>query len=258
MKIQWIGGPSFILELGRFKILGDPVLGQGDAAFTLDSPSGGPPMSVKRLVGLPPIDLDGIDVAVLSRDREDHFDAAAAERLDKNVTIVAPSDAAGRVAGAGFGNLCPLGWWEETKQSQDGETLTVTAVPTETADRAAAAGNGYIIDHVGEKPYTVYWTGDTLWFSGAREIKARAQTVDLFIPHLGRVGADAPGGPFTLDGKAAMQFVFMFQPKRIVPISHGTFSHYTETVDDFKERVALTMYDRRLVVLEEGEVFERT
>ena len=35
MKLQWIGGPTFLLELGSFRVLADPVFGTGDAAFYL-------------------------------------------------------------------------------------------------------------------------------------------------------------------------------------------------------------------------------
>ena len=143
-----------------------------------------------------------------------------------------------------------------TKLEKGTETLSVTAVPAQARDDRSS--NGYIIEHTGgAKPQTVYWTGDTLWFTDTRDIKKKIDNVDLMILHLGAVGAGAAGGPITLGGKEAMQFVFMFQPKRIVPVNHHTFSHYTETIDDFKGRIALTMYDRRLVVLKEGEMFER-
>ena len=32
MKIQWIGGPTFLLELGSFRILSDPMFADGPGA----------------------------------------------------------------------------------------------------------------------------------------------------------------------------------------------------------------------------------
>ena len=71
MKIQWLGGPSFRLELGRFRILGDPVFGEGDAAFTFDvhPVTGDANVAVKRLTPLPALDIDSLDKA-LSEIRE--------------------------------------------------------------------------------------------------------------------------------------------------------------------------------------------
>ena len=124
------------------------------------------------------------------------------------------------------------------------------------AEEAGAPSNGYLIAHrSGDLRTTVYWTGDTLWTSEARRIKDKVDTVDVVIPNIGAVGGT--DDPKTLTGKEAMQFVFLAQPKRIVPIGYHTFSHYTEGVDDFKRRIGLTLYERRLVVLKEGETFER-
>ena len=250
--MQWIGGPTFLLELGSFKLLADPVFGQGDDALTVTQPDGGE-VTVGRRVALPELDLAGIDAVVICCDREDHVDATALQRLDKSLMCVLPAGGASRVAKNGFQKIEELGWGQSIEQKKNSEALTIDAVPTTQPDR-----NGYVFVYSdGEAAHTVYWTGATSWFNESRDIKDRIGRLDLFIPHLGAVGG-AVTGRRTLDSKDAMQFLFMFQPKRIVPVGYHTFSHYEEPVEEFREKVALTMYDRRLVVLEEGETFERT
>lgn len=259
MKIQWIGGPTFRLELGTFCILADPVFGAGDRAFMLPSRSAGTEggVPVARRADLPDVSLEGVDVVILTNRGVDHFDPAAADRLDESLPILGP--AAGDAKGAGATAIEHLEWWQESTQTRSSETLSIIAVPTRLpSSLLPASSNGYLIKHTKDRDvYTVYCTGGTVWFSEARDIKARAGTVDLMVVELGAVGAGETDGPRTLDGKDAMQFVFLMLPKRIIPIGHHTFSHYTEGIGDFQSRIDLTMYDRRLVVLSEGEAYER-
>jgi hypothetical protein len=55
-----------------------------------------------------------------------------------------------------------------------------------------------------------------------------------------------------------MQLVYRMQPNAIAAVHHDTFSHYTETIDPFIERIGLTIYEKRLRVLRGGESFEKT
>jgi len=42
-----------------------------------------------------------------------------------------------------------------------------------------------------------------------------------------------------------------------VPIHHHTFSHFTESVSEFEEKLGVTIYDRRLHILTEGESYQK-
>jgi len=261
LKFLWVGGPTFLLELGVFRVLADPVFGTGEPAFIFrrHPATGEDNVPVSRLTDLPPLELSGLDIVLVSQHREDHFDAAAAERLDKNVAVIAPTDTVHALSSSGFGKTEELGWWEELSRTKSGETLTVMAVPTRYAndERMRAeygASNGYIIRHeTGDVRYTAYWTADTAWFSGARDISRRAGETDLLIPGLGAIGSGGPHGLASLSCKEAMQFVFLFRPKTIIPIGYNTFSHYEEGVAELEERIGKTMYEKKLVVLGEGQ-----
>lgn len=260
MRFQWIGGPTFVLEFGCCRALCDPVLGEGEAAFTLPRhpSSGEADAAIGRTTPLPALDPAGIECVLVTTNRADHIDAAAADRIDKSKPVFAPSRGVDHVLGLGFDNVNTLDWWQEYTLTEGDESVTLTAVPTHPGGgEESGASNGYLITRTIDSNSTVaYTTGETRWFSGARAIRERAGKLDLFVPLLGAVGADGPGGAITLDGKDAMQFVFMFTPKRVIPVGFNTFSHYTQSIDDFEERVALTMYERRLVRLQEGETYE--
>ncbi|MCZ6767170.1 MAG: MBL fold metallo-hydrolase [bacterium] len=244
MKFQWIGGPSFLLEAGNFRVLCDPVFGDGESR------------QVSRSVSLPEFSLDGLDAVLVTRNQVDHFDTEAASRIGKRVRAFAPERGIKSRVEEGFENVTTLDWWEHAVREKSGYTMEITAVPTRLPDsRRSGDANGYMIRFTdGKRTHLTYWTGDTLWFSDTREIKERFGQIDLLVVHLGAV--ETNGSAVTLDGKEAMQFVFMFQPKRILPINHNTFSYYREPVDAFKERISLTMYERRLINLVEGETYE--
>jgi L-ascorbate metabolism protein UlaG (beta-lactamase superfamily) len=72
------------------------------------------------------------------------------------------------------------------------------------------------------------------------------------------VGAERTGGrPVSADAKEAMQIVYRMQPNAIAAVHHSTFSHYTEPITPLVEKLSLTIYEKRLRRLREGESFEK-
>jgi hypothetical protein len=47
------------------------------------------------------------------------------------------------------------------------------------------------------------------------------------------------------------------QPNAIAVVHHSSFSHYTEPIAPFIEKINLTIYENRLRRLREGESFEK-
>ena len=102
----------------------------------------------------------------------------------------------------------------------------------------------------------LYVTGDALMSEAIRQVQKNHGYVDVLVPYVGaQPGAD--GGDASATGKEAMQFVYRMQPKRVVPVHHTTFSHYREPIDDFQNRIGLTIYEKKLVLLQSGQPYER-
>lgn len=232
MRFTWIGGPSFVLEIGGFRVIADPVRND---VFEI---GGGRAM---RLDSRPDVDISGADVVCVSCDRPDHYEP-------ESVTV-----AAGRV-------LVPermpgegLPWFTSTSIEKAGARLHITAVPATTA-RTAEAGNGYFIRYEdGDRAYTAYWTGDAHFSEHTRRIQRDLGHVNLLVVH---VGAEN-GAATSADAKMAMQIVYRMQPNVLIPIHHSTFSHYNESVRVFEEKVGVTIYEKRLNLLREGESVEK-
>jgi len=235
MKFTWIGGPSFLLELGPFRILGDPVLRD---SFLLDE------AEVARLVPAAPFDAAGIDAVVLTSARPDHFDPDAISRHMAN-TVLVPS-------GTLFAGATPLVHGGSVRIEKDSAALSIAAVP------AAQGDNGYFLRlESGGRPFAAYVTGDVIFSAATRDIQRQYGHANLLVIHAG--AERSPDGTLrSADAKEAMQIVYRMQPNAVVAIHHHTFSHYTEPIDALVEKAGITIYEKRLRVLREGESFEKT
>jgi len=231
MKFTWIGGPSFRLELGPFIVIGDPVHAD---QFELDG------VQVRRRSVLQPVETNDADLVLVTSPRADHFDTAAVARCRTTQIF----GAAG-VTGA--------------EHIVAGDSRSITKQGVELVITAVAAGH----DSVGfflrlmqnERPFSAYITGDTLFGEHTRELQHTHGYANLLVVY---AGAERRGGALhSADAKEAMQIVYRMQPNAIAAVHHTTFSHYTEPITPFFEKIALTIYENRLRRLNEGESFEK-
>jgi N-acyl-phosphatidylethanolamine-hydrolysing phospholipase D len=262
MKFQWIGGPTFLLELGSFRILSDPMFAEGESAFIMNGhPSTGEDnVPIARLAPLPHFELSPLDCVILSHLHSDHFDQVARETLAKDSLLVAPSDQESKLKNWGFKNIQGLGWWQEFVLTKENESLKLISVPAQHSHDAQTNQelgivSGYILKYSANGiTYSIYWTGDTVWFDEMDEIKKAVGDLDLLIPHLGAVGMDGPWGLMTLNSNEAVKLVELMEPQAIIPIHHHTFSHYVEPANIFQEGLENSEYQERLILLDEGKI----
>lgn len=232
MKFTWIGGPSFRLELGPFVIVGDPVL---VGRFDLEG------AGVRRMNPLPAVDVLDADLVLVTSARADHCDPAAIARCSTNEILGVEG-----VPGAAV--LAPNEARTMTKQDSG---LVISPVVAE------AGGTGFFLRLLQDsRSFTVYVTGDVLFSDHTRELQRLHGYANLLVLH---VGAEKSGVKLrSADAKEAMQIVYRMQPNAIAAVHHSTFSHYTEPVSAFEERIGLTIYENRLRRLREGGSFEKT
>jgi L-ascorbate metabolism protein UlaG (beta-lactamase superfamily) len=245
MKFTWIGGPSFLLQLGPFRVVGDPVLVD---QFELEG------AAVTRAGACPDVDLGGADLVLVTSLRADHFDAAAIAACRASRALL-PGGGTESAAPAGIEGARDFAHGESIRIERDGAALVVHSVAA-GPPAGAATDNGYFLklEH-GGRPFTAYVTGDTLFSEATREIQRTHGYSNLLVLHL---GAERTRGRIcSADAKEAMQIVYRMQPNAIAAVHHSTFSHYTEPIAPFLEKISLTIYEKRLRVLREGGSFEK-
>lgn len=262
MRLLWVGGPTTRIDIGSFHILTDPMFGEGPEAFIMRRhPSTGElNVPIARLVPLPPVDLDDLDMVIASHLHADHFDARAVQRLDKGVQLVAPTAHLPQLRGWGFDQLVGMEWQQERTRHKNGERLRVLALPAHHAhddrgDHELGVVNGYLLEHHGtDSVVRIYWTGDTVWFDALTQTAARLPPVDLLLPHLGGVGKDGgPWGMISLDAIEGTRIAELINPDLTIPIHHSTFPFYVEPISEFVSELAASTYTGRLLNLREGE-----
>jgi N-acyl-phosphatidylethanolamine-hydrolysing phospholipase D len=263
MRLQWVGGPTTRIALGSFRLLTDPMLSQGPAAFIMNGhPSTGEDnVPIARRSSLPPVEVDDLDLVLASHLHSDHFDAPAVERLDKGLPVIAPAANVPQLRNWGFSQVDGLDWRQERSWHKNGERLRAVALPAHHSHDAQVSHelgvvNGYLLEHSSdEASVRIYWTGDTVWFDELTLLAEEVPDVDLLLPHLGGVGKDGPWGLMSLDAAEGTRMVRTLRPRAVIPIHHSTFSHYAEPISEFAQALASSDYTGQLVVLDEGQAW---
>lgn len=263
-SFQWIGGPTYILQLGSFKILTDPMLcPKSDTAFVIKKhpTTGAINTFVKRLTEPAVFDTTNVDVLLISHLHADHFDKEAKEILNKNLTTVVPPANKETVFKWGFYNTIGLKWNDTITFKKDFETLKIIAVKAlhahdEHLNTELGHVNGYIIEYDdGKNIYRIYWTGDTVWFDKIKDYKKFGK-INLLIPNMGAVGADGNIGRRGLDAKDCKKIIQCLNPTSIIPVHHSTFSHYVEPISVLQKLLEKTKYKSQLKVIKENSTIK--
>jgi L-ascorbate metabolism protein UlaG (beta-lactamase superfamily) len=259
MNVTWIGGATVRIEMGPFRILTDPMFCEGSEAFVMygDPSTGADKVTIARMTPLPAVELDDLNLLMVSHVHADHFDTSAVVRLPKDLETVAPPPNVEWLGRKGFRRVGGMDWGAVRTWHRDGQTLTIRAIPAHHAHDAAADHelgmvNGYVIEH-GDTAERIYWTGDTIWFEAMAGLVRSMPHIDLLLPHLGGVGRGGPWGTISLDAVEGVRVVRLVQPGAVIPIHHTTFSHYAEPISAFVDRLRTSDYRGELVLLAEGE-----
>ncbi|KAA2240053.1 hypothetical protein F0L74_28180 [Chitinophaga agrisoli] len=259
--MQWIGGPTYVLQLGSFKILTDPMLSpKGDSAFIIKQHPGTGQMNapITRLIAPAHFDMSKIDLLLISHPHADHIDKQAIEKLNKGIHLVGPEVNHDTFKNWGFTDINGLNWDDSTMMQKGNERLKIIAVKAvhaanEPLRTALGKGNGYIIEYRnGQELYRIYWTGDTVWFN-EMDGYTRYGKIDLLIPDMAAVGSDGNIGRRGMNWVDCLHMANVVNPGKIIPVHHSTFSMYVEPISVMKLTFADTRFGKSLRVLKTGE-----
>ncbi|NSL88291.1 MBL fold metallo-hydrolase [Chitinophaga sp. Mgbs1] len=259
-QLQWIGGPTYVLQLGSFKVLTDPMLSpQSDTAFIIKKHPGTGALNawIKRYIAPAAFDTAHTDVLLISHPHADHFDREAAAFLSKDLPVIVPPAGVATVQSRGFRQVKGLKQQDTITLKKGAETLQIIAVYAMHAEEEPLKTelgevNGYIITHrYRNNVYRIYWTGDTVWFDDIQQY-TRFGKPDLLIPDMGAVGTDGTLGRRGLNAEDCLKIIEALHPAKIIPVHHSTFSLYVEPVSHLQQLLDKTPYSRQLQVIPAG------
>ncbi|MFG3587495.1 MBL fold metallo-hydrolase [Streptomyces sp. NPDC047990] len=244
--VRTFGGPTALFEYGGLRFLTDPTFdGPGDY------PSAGPTLTKTAPSSATPADLGPIDVVLLSHDEHaDNLDVSGRALLaDVPLTLTTPG------GGERLGERAKgLADWETVELERPaGGTLTVTAVPAvhgpgprEEVEPLTGQVVGFVL--TGEGLPTVYVSGDNASLGAVKEIAERFAPVDTAILFAGapRFPMLFDGNLIVLDSAQAAEAAGILAARRVVPVHHDSWAHFTEGRDELEAAFAAAGLTDRL------------
>jgi L-ascorbate metabolism protein UlaG (beta-lactamase superfamily) len=250
MIFKWIGGATWIIQIDGIKIACDPVLcpkgSVQDYKYFKSTRIEKPEYSE--------YDFKDIDIWLLTHGHEDHFDQKGSEKIT-NSRVIAHHSILKSPYSLNM-HLDTLNWGEEVNLTIRGINIEIKAVPAYHSKRQIFSsivgnGNGYLIKVSNDKSSTViYITGDAFYSEKVR--KYVDLPIDYIIVNAGsaRIGNKVLSriiGRITNNKNDIIELTGILNPKIIIPVHWGTFTHYMEVLEpcDFEQ-------DKRIKLVKPG------
>ena len=229
--LKWVGGATWVLNVGKIKIACDPVLCAKGAVQDyrfFKSERLDKPVYTRD-------DFKGVDFWLITHPHEDHLDM-------RGLAVIGDAPIVSPVPLGKKKNTTVLKWGDTHLMDIPGKgSIGITAIPAIHSIHSLLGGmigngNGYLLGYDdGNGAYNIYVSGDTLIHG--RVVRAlMGKPVDLAILNTGNAVLGGGllsriAGRITMNKKDVAKFDRLFHPKTILPVHWGTFSHYRETMD---------------------------
>lgn len=247
VRITLVGGPTALIEVEGFRLLTDP---------TFDAPGDYklPHVTLEKLEGpaLSAEQIGPVDAVLLSHDQHsDNLDNSGKAFLRKANRVLTTVAGAKRLGGHAEG-LLP--WASTELTAADGRSLTITATPARhgPAGIEPLSGDviGFVVTPKGSESYSIYISGDTVWFDGVAEV-ARRFPARIVLPF---AGAAQTRGPFhlTMDTNDTIETARAFPDAVIVPLHTDGWKHFRQSGQDLRASFDTLGFGSRLKMLEPG------
>lgn len=225
IRITWSGHASFLVQIGGFNVLTDPVWGLRASPVSWAGP--------RRLVppGIAFDALPRIDAVVLSHDHYDHLDSGTVRRLARrwpDARWICPLGHTRWLRRRGARDVSELDWWDSTRLAIDERELSVAAFPTQHWTRRSlfekdclrlwAAFGLRVAEH------HIYFGGDSGWCPAFAEVGERAGPFDAVMLPIGAYEPRWFMRPAHMNPEEAVRaWIELGRSGRLIPMHWGTF-----------------------------------
>jgi L-ascorbate metabolism protein UlaG (beta-lactamase superfamily) len=252
MRVQYLGGPTAILQIGGVRLLIDPTF----------DPPGDYPIGERVLTktagpALEPHQIGRVDAVLLSHDQHpDNLDRAGREYL-RTVPVVFSTAAAQERLGD---PVRALPNWERTEPRRaGGAALRLTGVPArhgpEGSEHLVGEVTGFVL--TGSRLPTVYVSGDNASLDLVRVIAERLGPFDVALLNAGGAQTALVEGAFlTLTSELAAEAVRILGSPQTVVLHFEGWAHYTQGADTLTQAFEQAGLAECLHLLEPGERIE--
>jgi L-ascorbate metabolism protein UlaG (beta-lactamase superfamily) len=248
-RLTYVGGPTALLEWRGLRLLTDPTFDPAGASYEL------PAYSLRKTQS-PAIEVAAVgvvDAVLLSHDHHfDNLDHAGRSLLATAKQVLTTVDGAERLGGDAAG-LAP--WQHAELRAPDGATLVVTATPARHGPAQADRGpvTGFALAFSDQPEQVIYFSGDTVWYDGVREI-AKRFPVQIALLNLGAARIAAAGdSPLTFTAADAVEVARAMPGALIVPLHFEGWQHFSESRADVERAFTAAELEDRLLWPQPGD-----
>lgn len=220
----WIGHSTFLLQLNGMNILTDPVWAKRMGFQRRETEP-----------GIPLEELPDIDIVVISHGHYDHLDFPTLRKLKGDPQYFVPIGLKSLFMKKGYRNVIEMSWWETAEYNG----IQLHFVPAQhwtkrtLNDTNSSHWGGWIFETPAE---TLYFVGDTGYFSGFKEIGERFSIDTVFMP----IGAYEPEW-FMADShispEDSVKAFIELRAKEFIPMHYGAYRLADDTGPEALERL---------------------
>jgi L-ascorbate metabolism protein UlaG (beta-lactamase superfamily) len=248
--ITWIGHSTFLIQMGGFNLLTDPVWSER--------------MGLERRLAPPGLrmqELPRIDAVLISHSHYDHMDMRTL-RAFKDTPLYVPEGLSGKLRARGYAHVTELSWWGHVQLGG----IELHFVPAQHWTRRTpfdinrSHWGGWVIQpatRTDVEREAVYFVGDSGYFPGFQRIGERFAIRYALMP----IGAYEPEWFMSLQHVSPEQAIQAFidvQAEEFIPMHYGAFRLADDTPREALDRLYAEWRKRelpidKLRVLKHGE-----
>lgn len=234
-SLTWIGHSSFLICLGGFNILTDPVFSQRCSPVEFAGPKR------VRNPGLCIESLPRIDLILLSHNHYDHMDIAALRRICEHypeAQIITGLGNQSFLERKGLLRVAELDWWQHVKIHQ----TEIIATPARhfaartLFDRNKTLWVSFMLKYKG---HCLYFAGDTGYTKYFSEIHDRLGAPDLALLPIGAYQPRDMMATVHMNPDEAVQAFLDLKARRAVGMHFGTFQLTGEAIEEPPQKLKL-------------------
>lgn len=224
--ITWVGHSTFLIQIGGYNILTDPIFGDATSLF---------PRILKPGIDL--AQLPPIDYVLISHNHLDHMDAPALHVLKENhphCRYLVPLGDKKWFDKRSFTAVTEYTWWQSDVFGQDQNAITFTFLPAfhwsqrGIFDKNRSLWGSWMIEIDGKK---IYFAGDTAYSHHFKAIEQEFKDIDYAIMPIGPCEPHKWMKLSHANAQEAVQAFFELKAMHFIPMHWGTFYFGTDTFD---------------------------
>lgn len=243
--ITWIGHSTFLIQLNGLNIITDPVWAKQLGTYRRLTPA-----------GIPIDKLPLIDIVLISHSHYDHLNYRSIKRLKGDPLFLVPSGLARIFKRKGYAKTLEFNWWDNHRF----KGLNISFVPAQhwtkrtLTDTNRSHWGGWVIE---DRASTIYFAGDSGYFSGFKQIGAR-YNIDYCLMPIGAYEPEWFMATQHVSPEDAIQAFLDTDSKTMIPMHYGAYMLADDTPKEALDRLHSEWQKRalendRLHVLQIGE-----